>query len=105
MNSLTYKSGAAVVLLGQLIAASAAVFTNDTMLNPANTNYDGQAIIISNCTLTVDGPHSFASVLVGSGGVLTHSFVPGGTINLTTPVTDEPQILSGTNAVTLANSN
>src|SRR5260221_8963206 len=105
MNTLSYKLGPAVVLLGQLIAASAAVFTNDTMLNPANTNYDGQSIVISNCTLTVDGPHAFASLRIGNNAVLTHTFAPNGSINLTSPVTDEPQILSGTNAVTLASSN
>src|SRR6266403_498864 len=99
MNSISHKLGAALLLLGQLITSSAAVFTSDTLLNASNTNYDGQSIVLSNCTVTIDGPHAFASLQVGAGGVLTHSFSANGNINLTAQVADEPQILLGTNAV------
>ena len=59
----------------------ATTFTNDTTIGVSNTNYDGSAIVVTNCTVKVDGPHAFASVLVAAGGVLTHSFSPGGTIS------------------------
>src|SRR5882672_1347720 len=100
-----YRLGVITLFLGHLITASAAVFTNDIVINATNTNYDGQGVVISNCTVTVDGPHSFASLLVGTGGVLTHKFYPGGSFNVTVTVSNEPQILLSTNSVTLANSN
>jgi hypothetical protein len=40
----------------QLATAPAVVFTNDTLLNSFDTNYDGSDIIVTNCTLTVNGP-------------------------------------------------
>jgi hypothetical protein len=55
-----------------VVSASAVTFTTDTTIDTGNTNYEGQAIIVSGCTLTVNGTHSFASVEAISGGVLTH---------------------------------
>jgi hypothetical protein len=84
------------------VPAFAATFTNNTIIGVGNTNYDGTAIVISNCTLTVDGPHAFSSVLVAAGGVLTHSPCPSGVIpNLY--ITNESQVLSGTNPAALLN--
>jgi hypothetical protein len=53
--------------------AHAVVFTNNTAIGVGNTNYDGQEITVSSCTLMVDGPHAFTSLLVINGGVVTHS--------------------------------
>jgi hypothetical protein len=68
-------------------AALAVVFTSNTTLATGVTTYDGQPIIVSNCTLTVNGPHSFTSLLVTSNGVVTHSPAPAGeaanSLNLT----------------------
>jgi hypothetical protein len=52
---------------------------------PEVCTYDGLNIVISNCTLTVDGLHSFASLQVLDGGNLTHSFLTtaGSGLNLT----------------------
>ena len=60
--------------------AHAAVFTTDATIAIGVTNYDGQDIVVSNCTLTVNGPHSFTSLLVTSNGVITHTADPDGTI-------------------------
>ena len=87
------------------VEAQAFVFTSNTTIGALNTDYEGQDLVISNCVLTVDGPHSFASVRLATGGTLTHSAAANGTISVTVPVLDEPQVLTGTNAVALVNSN
>ena len=87
------------------LAAKAVVFTSDTTILPENSTYDGADIIVSNATLTVDGPHTFASLLVGSNGIVTHTFSSSGTIITNILIADEPQILVGTNEVALANLN
>jgi hypothetical protein len=96
---------AIALALLSLSRSSAAIFTNDTVIAPDDLVYENTSVIVSNATLTVDGPHTFASLLVGPGGVVTHSFSPAGTILTTNAVMDEPQILVGTNEVMLANSN
>jgi hypothetical protein len=94
----------AVILL---IAASATavMFNTNTVITLVNTNYDGQDIVISNCVVTVDGPRNFASLHVTGGGTLTHSSSANGMISVTDSVVNEPQVLTGTNAVTLAQPN
>jgi hypothetical protein len=87
------------------LSAGAITFTNDTAISFRNTNYDGADIVVTNCTLTVDGPHAFASVQVLNGGSLTHSFVPSGSLENRQSITNELQVLSSTNPATLANSN
>lgn len=70
-----------LALLVEALTAHAITFTNDTLVSAGNTNFDGQDIAITNCTLTVDGFHSFASVRISNAGTLTHSLdtnvVPG----------------------------
>jgi hypothetical protein len=97
----------ALSLMLWVAAASAAtvVFTNDTLINPLNTDYDGADIVVSNCVLTLDGPHNVASVRVAGTGTLTHSFDPSGSLSLYAPVTNEAALLVSTNPSTLANSN
>jgi hypothetical protein len=101
----TRRALTAGVIALACVPAWAATFTNNTSIGVGNTNYDGMAIVVTNCTLTVDGSHTFSSVLVAAGGVLTHSFVPSGTISNLLFITNESQVLSGTNPVTLLNSN
>ncbi len=85
--------------------ALAATFTTNTDIAATNMAYDGMDIIITNCTVTVDGPHSFNSLHVETGGVLTHSFVASGVVSNVLVVTNESHVLTGTNAVALLNSN
>src|SRR6266404_3697125 len=99
----TYISLMATLLLG--LRASAIVFTNDTLISPLMTNYDGLDIVISNSVLTVDGPHSFASLRAATGSTLTHSASASGMVNTYTSISDEPQLLTSTNPATLANAN
>jgi hypothetical protein len=94
-----------LVLAFVRLPAIATTFTNDTAISVANTNYDGANIVVTNCTVTVDGPHAFSSLLVAAGGVLTHSFSPNGSISNIFSVANESQVLNDTNPVTLLNSN
>src|SRR5205814_1487541 len=83
--------------------ASTAVFTTDSLIAADNTNYDGQDIVISNCVLTIDSLHNFASFRIAGTGTLTHSFAPATPIYAS--VTNETNVLEGTNATALGNPN
>jgi hypothetical protein len=96
---------AIALALFSLCQSSAAIITSDTVIAPDNFDYEHADIIVSNATLTVDGPHTFASLLVGANGVVTHSFSASGTITTNLSIADEPQILVGTNGVPLVNLN
>ncbi|MCU0785089.1 MAG: hypothetical protein MUF81_13780 [Verrucomicrobia bacterium] len=96
---------ATILVAGITCDASAAVFTNDTVIPPTDLSYDGLDVVVSNCTLTVDGPHGFAGLMVGGGATLTHSYWPGGSFSNLLTVADEPQTLTDTNIVALLHSN
>jgi hypothetical protein len=85
--------------------ASGMVFTENTVIGPQNTNYDGQDIVILDCTVTVDGPHTFSSLVLAANGVLTHSFSATGMLPTTLSVTNAPYVLNETTPDELANSN
>jgi len=91
-------------LLVSGLAAGAVTFTNDTAIGVYNTNYDGMDVVVTNCTLTVDGLHSFASLQLLSGANLTHTFSSNGQLQDLFTATDEPQVLSVTNVATLSNA-
>jgi hypothetical protein len=87
------------------LRASGMVFTEDTEIGPLDTNYDGQDLVILDCTVTVDGPHTFSSLVLAANGVLTHSFSPNGQLPVAINVTNASYVLSGTTPDELANSN
>ncbi|MBI5387023.1 MAG: hypothetical protein HZA90_20305 [Verrucomicrobia bacterium] len=68
----------ALALTLPLAGASAVTITTNTALSPGDTNYEGAALIVSTCTLAVNGAHSFASLLLIDSAVLTHSPALGG---------------------------
>jgi hypothetical protein len=82
------------------VPAKAAIFTSDAIIAPENVFFDGDDLVLSNCTVTVDGPHNFASVHVLAGGVLTHSFSTNGLLP-NRHILGEIQTLTGTNPTTL----
>ena len=92
----------ALLLCG--LPAGAITFTNDIAIGFNNTNYDGADVVVTNCTLTVDGLHSFASLQVVNGGTLTHTFAANGTLQNRRTITNEQQVLSVTNVATLSNA-
>jgi len=80
--------------------SAAVFFTTNTDINPLNTSYDGQDIVISNCAVTVDGPHTFSSVTVATNGTLMHTFCPNGELSIATyNVTNEQLVFTSTNLV------
>ena len=85
--------------------APAAVFTSNTTIGVDDTTYDGADILITNCTVTVDGPHAFNTLQVRNGGTLTHTQIGTGAFLFPGSVTGEVQVLSSTNSATLSDSN
>ena len=87
----------ALALTLPLAGAHAALISTNTTLAPGDTTYEGANLIVSNCTLTVNGPHSFTSLLVTSNGVVTHSSAPAGdasnSLNLT--ITQDATVETG----------
>jgi hypothetical protein len=76
---------AALAAFAPVSQSATVVFTNDVVISSSDTNYDGLEIVVTNCTVTVDGTHAFASLRVLNGGILTHSVSTGHTgLNLTT---------------------
>ena len=63
--------------------ALSVVFTTDSAISASDTTYDGQDVVIHGCTVTIDGTHTFNSLLIERGesnqpGVLTHGTVISG---------------------------
>ncbi len=93
------------VLFAQALSVGAITFTNDTVIGINNTNYEGADIAVTNCTVTVDGVHSFASLQVLNAGVLTHTFSTNGLLENRISVTNEQHVLSVSNAAPLNYAN
>lgn len=77
------------------------VLTNDTAISATDQTYEGQDLVVSNAVLTVDGPHTFNGLRLAAGATLTHS--PNGSVIFLAAITNEPVLLTDTNAVPLAN--
>jgi hypothetical protein len=107
MNTLgTSRLGAiALLFCAQITSAVAVTFVHDSFISFADSSYDGQDIVVTNCTLTVDGQHTFNSVQLLNGAVLTHSPFPYGPQQFTVSVSDEAHALSATNPAVLNNTN
>jgi hypothetical protein len=77
-------------VLLSLRSALAATFTVNTTISDGNTTYEGQAIVVSGCTVTIDGAHTFDALTVTNGGTVTHTAGASG------------MVLSVSNAVSVA---
>lgn len=62
-----------LIAVASITTARAVVFTTDTSIGTLDTSYDGQDVVVSNCTVTIDGEHAFNSVRLADGGILTHT--------------------------------
>ena len=49
------------------------VFVNNATISCGDTRYDGRHIVVNGATLTLDCVHTFKSLTVTNGGVVTHS--------------------------------
>src|SRR5688572_25819963 len=76
---------AAIAAFASVSQSATLVFTTNSVISSSDTNYDGLDIVVTNCTVTIDGTHAFASLQIRNGGILTHSVATGHTgLNLTT---------------------
>ena len=66
------------VMTLSLGSASAATFSSNITIAPGDTTYEGQDIAVQGATLMVSGTHSFASMWITNGAILTHSAAPAG---------------------------
>ncbi len=85
----------ALLLFGTVAPCFGVTFTQDTLISYTNFAYDGLDLIVTNCTVTVDGAHGFLGVHILNGGVLTHTATTNtvlGTNSLV--VTDEAHSMS-----------
>ncbi|MCW5551443.1 MAG: hypothetical protein KIS67_04670 [Verrucomicrobiae bacterium] len=74
------------------LSVQATIFTTDTIISATDTNYDGLDLVVTNCTLTVDGAHTFASLQILNGGTLTH---PQDSMGLNLAVAADVSIAAG----------
>lgn len=88
-------------LLTQPLLSQTFTFTGDAQIGVNDTSFDGLAIVVSNCTLTVDGPHTFSSLQILSGGTVTHTYMPNGML----PVNNQSYTSSVPTGLTLTVSN
>jgi YD repeat-containing protein len=49
------------------------IFTTTTTIAEGNTTYEGQHLLINGAAVTINGPHTFGSVHLINGAVLTHT--------------------------------
>jgi len=66
------------------VEAQSIFFTTNTTIAATNMAYDGHAIIVSNATVSINGPHSFSSLEVSTNGVVSYT---AGQSNLNLTVT------------------
>lgn len=64
---------ASVLLVATVPAAWSAVLINsDRIVAEGDASLEGQDVVVDKATLTLAGPHSFASLQIINGGILTH---------------------------------
>lgn len=69
-----------VILLLLLLSpfqSSAVTFTNAVTISETNNIHDGQDIVVDGATVTIDGPHSYNSVLLTNNAVVNQPARPG----------------------------
>ena len=54
-------------------SAQTATFTTPITIHEGDATYDGLDIVVDGTTVTINGPHTFNSLLLTNGAVLTHS--------------------------------
>ncbi|MGH7953123.1 MAG: hypothetical protein ACREFE_14575, partial [Limisphaerales bacterium] len=104
-NNLDRLTAIALALFIQTGGAYAVTFTSDAFIGVNDDSDDGLDIIVTNCTLTVDGDHAFNSLQVLNGGALTHSFSTNGLLEYMVLDSSEAHVISSTNPAALDNTN
>src|SRR5437016_911 len=86
-------------------SARAVTFNTDTFIGVTDSAFDLQDIEVTNCVLTIDGPHSFSSLHIENGGIVTHSFSNNALLLNMLHVSNEVLVVTDTNPPILSHSN
>jgi hypothetical protein len=79
-----------LLMSGRSALAQSQTFTTNTTITATNTTYENYDITVAGCTVTIDGQHTFHSLTLQNGGVVTHdppssaNFAGGLNLNITT---------------------
>jgi hypothetical protein len=82
-----------LLMSGRSALAQSQTFTTNTTITATNTTYENYDITVAGCTVTIDGQHTFHSLTLQNGGVVTHdppssaNFAGGLNLNITTNCT------------------
>ena len=71
----------AVLLQAATSGAQPVTISTSTLIDVGDTTYEGKDIIVTGCTLTVNGSHAFNSLQVISTALVTHSPAAAGQTN------------------------
>ena len=71
----------AVLLQAATSGAQPVTISTSTLIDVGDTTYEGKDIIVTGCTLTVNGSHAFNSLQVANAAVVTHSPAAAGQTN------------------------
>ncbi|MDE3067932.1 MAG: carboxypeptidase regulatory-like domain-containing protein [Verrucomicrobiota bacterium] len=100
-KNLLQLAALVLALLGRASGAPVVIFTNDTVIGAGDAAFDFKDIVVTNCTVMVDGSHNFNRLQILNGGVLTHSFSTNGLLPATFSTSGEAHVISSTNPATL----
>lgn len=96
-SSLSCRLLPSLFLAAALSAPGATVLDADTLIGVNDLAYEHQDLVVSNAVLTVDGPHTFNSLRLTAGAVLTHTPTWDGPLWRLNHLTNELHQLSDTN--------
>ena len=72
---------ALLLLFSNPVSAQNKIFTSNTTIS--DNSYEGWDITVRGCTVTINGSHTFASLIVENNGIVTHSAATAPGLNLT----------------------
>jgi len=92
-------------IVASTLTTLAATITSDTTIGFTDLGYEGADVIVTNCTLTVEGSHSFASLQLLNAAKLTQTSSDDGLRYSSVTVSNEAHVLTATNGVPLNHTN
>jgi hypothetical protein len=91
--------------MASALTTLAATITTDTTIGFNDIGYEGADIIVTNCTLTVEGSHTFANLQLLNGAKLTQTSSDNGLRFNSITISNEAHVLIATNGVPLSHTN
>src|SRR5262245_3161189 len=106
---MKYRPSQWIAILSTIMVSTlgtlAATITSDTTISFNDLAYEGADVIVTNCTVTVEGSHTFASLQLLNGAKLTQVGSDNGLRFNSITVSNEPHVLTATNSVALSHTN